>query len=128
MVAVPLSADQIEAGEALLRRLDEEGVKVDAALWFYFADKEDWKLLLSLPEVIGQGPKAAYKEVQRILSGSKGPSGISLADVAVARQSSDLLSSIRGAVGTVPGISQLRFVKCVFNGQFIEDALIYRLV
>jgi hypothetical protein len=127
MVAMSLSAGQIEAGEALLRQLDEDGIKVDAALWFYFPDKENWKLLLSLPEAIRQGPKAAYKEVQRVLSAPDRPVGISLVDVAVARPNSDLLNLLRSAVGTGPGISQIRFSKNVINGHLIEDALIYRL-
>jgi len=127
MVAMSLSAGQIEAGEALLRQLDEDGIKVDAALWFYYPDKENWKLVLSLPEAIRQGPKAAYKEVQRVLSAPDSPVGISLVDVAVARPNSDLLNLLRSAVGTGPGISQIRFSKNVINGHLIEDALIYRL-
>lgn len=122
-----LSSGQITAGETLLRRLDADGIKVDAAMWFYFPDKENWKLVLSLPEVIRQGPKAAYKEVQRVLSSADDPVGISLVDVTVARPNSDILNLLRTAIGTGPGISQIRFSKNVINGHLIEDALIYRL-
>jgi len=127
MVAMSLSSGQIKAGETLLRRLDADGIKVDAALWFYFPDKENWKLVLSLPEVIRLGPKAAYKEVQRVLSSADDPVGISLVDVTVARLNSDILNLLRTAIGTGPGISQIRFSKNVINGHLIEDALIYRL-
>jgi len=128
MVAMSLSEGQVEAGQALLNRLDDDGVRVDAALWFYFPEKENWKLVLSLPDAIRLGPKAAYKEVQRVLSGAKDPVGLDLADVAVARPNSDILNRFRGAVRVGPGKSAIRFSKCVFNGLFVEDALVYRLM
>jgi len=129
MVAIPLSDNQVAAGQALLERLDDQGVRVDAALWFYFSDKENWKLVLSLPDVIRQGPKAAYTEVQRVLSEAGSAIGIKLVDVAIARPNSGPLNLFRGVIRTKPGAkTQTRFTRCVFHGQLVEDALVYRLL
>ena len=128
MVAMVLTERQIDAGERLLKRLDECKLNVDAALWFYFPDKENWKLVLSLPDIVELGPKAGYKEVQRVLSHVEDPVGIELVDVVLARRNSELLSLLKRAIKTGPGISRIRFSKNVINGRLIDDALIYRLV
>jgi len=129
MVVVPLNESRIAAGRTLLKELDLDGVKVDAALWYYFSDKENWKLVLSLPDLIPNGPKAAYQEVQRVLLAAEPPIGIELADITVARPNSDPINLFRGVFRTKPdAIGQNRFTQCVFNGQLIEDALVYRLV
>ena len=129
MVARSLNNEQIDGGEELLKRLDDAGVLVDAALWFYFPDSERWKLLLSLPTLIKKGPKVAYREVQKALrSSDKAPAiSVSLDNVAIARENSPLLSAFKRAIKTGPGISRIGFSNNVIDGQLITDALIYRL-
>lgn len=127
MVSMSLNEEWISAGEKLLRHLDETHVKVDAALWFYFADRETWKLLLSLPTEIQHGPKAAYEKVQKALFALGKEVTISLSDISIARAGDPLLKLLRLGIKTRKGISRIRFSKNVINGQLIEDALIYRL-
>ncbi len=127
MVDLILSDDRIEAGEALIQQLDDADVKVDAALWLYSSDTERWKLVLSLPEIISLGPKAAYSEVQKGLTQLSNGRRISLNDVVVARPQEPMLKLLRKVVRTGPGISRLRFTGNVVDGQMIDDALIYRL-
>lgn len=127
MVSVPLNEGKVTAGQTLLRRLDENGIAVDAAMWFYFSEKEDWKLVLSLPDLVAQGPQAAYREVQRVLSAAQPSIGLELFDVTLGRPNSEPIDAFRGVIRTQPdAIGQLRFTKCVFNGQLVEDALVYR--
>ncbi len=127
MVATTLDERLIKGGEQLLRQLDAAGVKVDAATWVYFSDKESWRLMLSLPSLTAQGPKAAYKEIQKALSKVKEELPFSLGDVVVAMPDAPLIQLLRLAIRTDPGISHIRFSKNVINGQLIEDAFIYRL-
>jgi len=126
MVVTALDDKLIKGGEQLLRQLDDAKVTVDAALWFYFADIQGWKLLLSLPEVIGHGPKAAYQAVQEALS-KVADLPFSLDDVAVANPDAPLLKLMRITISTGQGISGIRFSNNVVNGQLIQDAYIYRL-
>lgn len=127
MVALTLNEGLIKGGEKLVRHLDASGVKVDAALWFYFQDIQAWKLLLSLPDLIKQGPKTAYKEVQKAISKLDEQIQFSLDDVAVAKPDSPPMQLLKMAIKTDMGISNIRFSKNVINGQLIEDAFIYRL-
>lgn len=127
MVAMTLTEKQIDAGEELLKRLDKAKVHVDAALWFYFLESQDWKLLLSLPHLIKQGPQAAYREVQKPLSKPSELLAISLDDVSIAKLNDPLIQLLKGAIKTGPGVSRIRFSKNAVNRQWIEDALIYRL-
>lgn len=122
-----LSEERIKAGENLLRQLDAADVHVDAALWFYFPDNENWKLILSLPRFIKQGPKLAYRRVQKALSKLGDDFAISLYDVSIAKPNDPLFQLLKTATKTGPGISHIRFSNNVINGQLIEDVLIYRL-
>jgi len=126
MVITALDDRLIEGGLRLLKQLDDADVFVDAALWFYFTDKEAWKLLLSLPEAIGGGPRAAYKVIQEAIS-KLADLPFSLDDVTVAQPDAPVLRLLRIAISTGPGISGIRFTNNVVNGQLIQDAYIYRL-
>ena len=127
MVAMPLDEGQITAGADLLEQLDAANVHVGAALWYYFPDNENWRLLLSLPRLVRQGPRAAYREVQKALSKLGGEVAISLDDVAITKPEDRVFKLLRIAISTRPGISRLRFSRNVINGELVEDALIYRL-
>lgn len=127
MVAPALNEELINGGKQLLQQLDTANVRVDAALWFYFSDIQAWKLLLSLPSLIKQGPKAAYKEVQKVMSRLGEQLHFSLDDVVIAKPDAPLLQLLRIAIKTGSGISTIRFSQNVINGQLIEDAFIYRL-
>ncbi len=127
MVAMILNDELIKAGEQLLKQLDESAVKVDAALWLYSPEVETWKLLLSLPGFIAQGPTAAYRKVQKALSALPEEVGISLNDVSIADPNNPLFHLLKKAIGTLRGNKAVRFTKNVVNGRLIDDALIYRL-
>lgn len=128
MVKTELTDDLINAGESLLRHLDEQGVKTTAALWFYFTDIDAWKLVLEVPELIEKGPKAAYKKIQTILKNLDGDAVFELDDVAIARPESPVIKVLRIAVKTGPQIGGIRFSNNIINGTIIEDAYIYRLM
>lgn len=129
MVAAPLSESKITAGQDLLKALDRKGVRVDAALWYFFAEKESWKLVLLLPKLIAKGPRATYREIQNVLGSADPPIALDLLEVTAARPESEPITAFQGIVGTsADSIGQARFTQCVFNRQFVEDALVYRMV
>ena len=64
VVKESLSDRVISAGSELIRRLDESGLVIHAALWFYDPDSNDWRLIIASPEVLSKGLKTVYKEVQ----------------------------------------------------------------
>ena len=62
MVEQILTKEMIEAGESLLRLMDEKKMKPDAVLWFYFPDIQKYKLLIAMPKERQLGPKKFYKK------------------------------------------------------------------
>ncbi len=127
MVNLLFNEKNIEAGEKLLKLLDSSNVNVDAALWFYFDDVENWKLILSLPDFIRLGPKIAYKQVQKAINRLGNEINISLNDIAILKPNSPLLNLLKTAIGTSTGIAHIRFSNNIVNGQLIKDSYIYRL-
>ena len=128
MVANTLTDHLINGGKILLETLDSSGLKVDGAFWFYFPEEGYWKLLISIPEVEKEGPRAAYKAIQKTMSKIDADKNISLDDVTIAKPHASLLKSLRKVVHTDRGIGSMRFTNNVINGQLIPDAYIYRLL
>ena len=101
----------------------------DAAFWFYMPDIKAWKLVLAEVKVGSQGPREVYKQVQRVLNSlSKTTTeALPLEDIVLAKPDSPVVSVLRKAIRTSPGISGIRFSQNVIDGVLIEDAYIYRL-
>lgn len=128
MVAKDLTDAMTKAGKSLILQMDEDGVEVDAAFWLYFSDIQMWKLLLSMPAASSEGPKKAYRKVQKAI-GKLGEDAeeLSLAQVAVLKPKAPVLHLLRSAVRVGPDIGGVRFTGNVINGQLIEDAYLYRI-
>jgi len=121
---VTLTENTIRSGEALVRNLDDINAGVTAALWFYFSDIEDWKLLVCLP---GKGQKEAYKFIQRALHKKDEPVDIRIDQIGVINPAAPIIQLLASAISTGPGISGVRFTNSTINGTLIEDAHIYRI-
>jgi len=126
MVASALTQEMIQSGRTLVQQLDDSGISVNAALWLLFPEVQAWKLMLSTPTLVADGPKAAYDAVQKALSKISHPQ-LQLDDVVIAKPDAPLLKLMRLAIRTGSGIDSIRFTQNVINGQLIPDALIYRL-
>jgi hypothetical protein len=123
-----LTKEMIEAGAALVRKLDECGVQPDAAFWFYFPDIQQWKLVFAEVKLGAEGPKQIYKKIQETLSNFRAELGeLSLDNVTLAKPDTPIVALLRIAIRTGPGINGIRFTNNVINGIVIEDAYIYRL-
>lgn len=128
MVKESLNDAMVRDGALLVQRLDEAGWQVSAAFWFYFADANAWRLQIASPEVATKGPRESYKVAQGALASLPiEDRALALEDIAVVPTDHPLVGLLRTMVTTGPGISRIRFSKNVINGQFIDDALIYRM-
>ena len=127
MVASTLTEEQIKAGEALIKAGDTSDLRIDSAFWFYFQDQETWKLMLSVKGVETTGPKSIYNKLQKLITKTIIAEQLTLSEVALVKPKAPLLSLLRTAIKTGPGISGIRFTGNVINGQLIPDAYIYRL-
>jgi hypothetical protein len=128
MVETHLTKEMVDIGAAFVRKLDEHGLRPDAALWLYFPEEQQWKLIIAEGKVGTEGPKKVYQKMQQILADFPDDiSGLSLDDVALSRPDAPTIALLRVAIRTGPGISGIRFKNNVINGTLVEDAYIYRL-
>jgi hypothetical protein len=127
LVKEQLTDEMIEAGAQLTQKLDEIGLPISVAMWFFLPDINEWRLLFASPQLSVEGPREVYKKIEdaRKALGAKAErlpfSAIGLMDT-----NHQLVQLLRIALRTGPGISRVRFSKNVINGHFIDDALIYR--
>jgi hypothetical protein len=123
-----LTNEMIEAGADLTRKLDELGVPIDAALWFFSPEINEWRLLFASPELDVKGPREVYRKVHAAIEDlGEQSSTIPLSLISLLGPTADLLQLLRAAVHTGPGIHRIRFTRNMINGRFIEDAFVYRV-
>ena len=128
MVKEILTKEMIQAGADLVRRLDEAHLEVNASLWLYMPDANQWRLVIASPAVKNEGPKRVYQKIQSVLSQAPDDvDKVTLSDISVVENTDPLVTLLRNAVKTGKGISGLRFSKNTINGHFIEDAYLYRV-
>jgi hypothetical protein len=126
LVKEALTDEMIKTGASLVEALDSQNLIVDAALWLYLSDTNQWRLLLASPEVHVEGPRKAY---MRVLYARRNAHvhGVSLENLAVLDTQDPFIQLFKSVVRTTRSISPQRVSKNTINGQFIEDALIYRM-
>ena len=126
LVKDALTDEMIEAGKSVIESLDRRRFVVDAALWFYLTDQNQWRLLLASPEVHLDGPRKTYK---RLLQAFRNAAvhGLSFEDVAIVDTRDPLIQLFRVALRTDRSVGGVRFSRNTVNGQFIEDAYVYRM-
>jgi hypothetical protein len=126
MAETVLVNSDIEAGQELVRLLDETGFPVTAAAWIYFPDVEEWRLIIRSPKA-ARNLQEAFLEIARAMD-AKGDlrNRLDLARVKLVPPSDRMLEAMGKAV-RISGLSTVRFSRNVVNGIYIDDALIYRL-
>jgi hypothetical protein len=118
----------MEGGERLLRALDEMGLDVHAALWFYLSDPDEWRFIVSLPLVDQEGHRKAYTVIQSELKKLTPPPRISLKSISAVGLDHHLIQPLRMAAHMYPDVMNGKwFTRTVINNVFIEAAYIYRL-
>lgn len=128
MVETNLTKEMIDIGAVFIRKLDEHGLRPDAAFWLYFPEEQKWKLIIAEVKVGTEGPKNIYRKMRKILAHYPDEiSGLSLDDVTLTRPDAPIIVLLRVAIPTGPGISGIRFKNNAINGTLIEDAYIYRV-
>ena len=128
MVEQILTKEMIESGKFLIQIMDKKNMNPEAVLWFYFPDIQEYKLLISMPIEIKLGPKKFYKKMRDIILELPEKNRISLDKITLAKPTSPIISLLKMAIRTGPGISNIRFTNNVINGTVIDDAYIYRLL
>jgi len=127
VVKEQLTDEMIEAGAQLTQKLDELGLPIPVAMWFFLSDINEWRLLFASPQLSAEGPREVYEKIEeaRKALGAQAER-LPLSVIGLMDTNHQLVQLLRIALRTGPGVSRVRFSKNVIDGHFIDDALIYR--
>ena len=118
-------ADAIE----LIKKLDAVGAAPTFAVWYFYDDAAEWKLLLAGPFFDGLLPKqepVAYRKVVEAMA-STFLSSLTVSDVKLVGSQSPLPRAIRMLIRTpADGIARAHFTDTTLNGIFIKEMIILR--
>jgi hypothetical protein len=117
----------IENGRRLIESLDKAEFPVDAALWLYSPDSDDWRLTIASNLVDRLGPLQTYGRVQTVLTSLPPESRLALKDISVVSPKSPLIQAFRRAARAAPDGHEFRLRQSAINGMFVEDAYVYRV-
>ncbi len=127
MAETALVSSDIENGKAVVKALDQAGITVRSAFWLYAPESSEWRLVLAMPEVRQQGPRATYETVSKVLAKSGLILAIPLRQISIVGPDDPLPRLLRAAIKTPPQeIASIRFTGNVIGNTLIEDAYIYR--
>ena len=128
MVTETFSQNMEDDGRAMLLELDKTDLYIKAAFWLWLTDQATWRFIVATPSTDRKGPLAVYREIGRIFRKRKAVfKMLDLSMMTVFPPTHPIVVLLNLAVSTGPGINGIRFSRNTINGQFIEDAFIYRL-
>ena len=128
MVIQALGDERIQIGKDLLVSLARKNVSVTAAFWFYNRESDEWRLILSLPQVAKEGSKASYAKIQKLLPKSGSAPIVRLSDIGLVKPKDWLVKLLGIVIKTrEDAIADIVFEQCSINNHFVDSAYIYRL-
>lgn len=124
-----LVESKIAEGIRLIKQLDKDGNSPSLATWYFYADVEEWRLLIAGPNFDILLPKSepiAYRKLFESLA-KLSLESLTVSDIKLVTTNSPLHLAIRTLFITDPnGISQAHFIDTTLNGIFIKEMIILR--
>jgi len=93
-----LVEQEIEDGKKLIEQLEARRFPVSAALWYYFPEKNRWRLVIVSPVADSQGPLKGYGRIQKAL-GEMEPINLSLDDIRLMGKEDPEYRDLKQALG-----------------------------
>lgn len=123
-----LSNDMEFSGEFLLKELTKKHIKIDAAMWFFYSEINDWKYILVFDEFSQKGSSFVYETISSINRNvlSKKYKRIPLNYIEVKSNTSFIYKSMKGLIHMESG--RVRIANSMINSFEINDCLIYRYI
>src|SRR5712691_8039320 len=125
MDTTALVENWIDEGKRLVEHLVHSHFPVDAALWLYFPEAAEWRLVVATPLYDTKGSRATYARIDTVLNGVTPPPQIAWTNITVRSPSDELIEALRSANRIGAGVVGRRLRGVALDGVFIEDAYIY---
>ncbi len=126
MADTVLVATDFAAGLSVVQALERSDFPLNVALWLYFWEHEDWRLVLASPRLDEVGGAKAYGLVHRTLEAE----GISLKQtptLAIMPMSDPFIRALRRIFGKAKNVEGMRLGKQLIGDRWVEEALVYRI-
>lgn len=127
LVVADLALDLIDAGRNLLRKLDAQGVRFDAALWLMDPENGSWRLHLAASSVRETGSSVYYEKVDEILTELGFGVRFWIGMVTIEDMSSKIVRALVSALGTAASVDGTRLDNAFIGGIRIPPCLVYRV-
>jgi len=118
-------ADSIE----LIKQLDLSGYQPSLAVWYYYDDADEWRLIIVGEKFDQHLPKQeplAYRAIAEAIN-EKDLSSISISEVKIIKSDEPLTKAMKFLIRTDPtGIIRSHFNNTSINGIFIKEMVILR--
>ena len=113
----------------LIKNLDQSNINPALAVWHFFEDANEWRLLIAgqkFDQLLPKQEALAYQKISEAISSSDLQS-LSISLVKLVRSDDPLPEALSSLVGTPPdGIIQANFIDTTLNGIFIKEIVILR--
>jgi hypothetical protein len=120
---------QISDSILLVKRLENQGDKPSAIVWYYFPDAGEWRLLLagkSFDALLPREEAQAYQRVAEALNRSQVRS-LTIGEIKLVPTDYPLLKAMRFLIATPPdAIVRAHFKDNSVNGIFIKEMVVLR--
>ena len=119
----------LEAGKQVVDLLEENGIPVSAAFWYYKAAYDEWKLYISSKLTSSLGTLRLYDRVYKILDEAKSPPDMDRSDIVIVSSKASIMDSMRWTAKVLRG-EPGRLVRGIARNEDdppIDEAYVYRL-
>ena len=125
-----LVESKISEGILLIKQLDEDDNSPSFATWYFYADVNEWRLIIAGPkfdELLPKKEPIAYKKIIESMS-KLSLESLSVSDIKLVPTTSPLPLAIRTLIRTADptGFSQAHFIDTTLNGIFMKELIISR--
>lgn len=124
-----LVESQIADTAKFLEALDASGASPTVAVWYFYEDIEEWRLIVAGPTYDALLPKQeplAYRKLAEALS-ALSIASVSVSDLKLLKTSSPLVKALQFLVRTPPNAAtRAHFSNTTLNGIFMKEMIIMR--
>ncbi|HYU19586.1 MAG TPA: hypothetical protein VEQ11_12920 [Chloroflexota bacterium] len=126
MATTILVGSQVDAGRAIIGRLESAGIVVDSALWLQDEDTDEWRLVIASPCVDRKGPRYVYERLSEILATMEEP-GVGVGNISVLAVADRFVRDLKRLVGTNDSLHNIRVDYPAIGGRTFRSTRIYRV-